>query len=114
MKAALPLLAMIGCTVLANLLMKLGSQDAPSPLWLGLLSWRTAGGLMAFGCAGLFYAMALRFLPLNVAQSYAAIQFTAVIIASRFILGEPIALMRWGGISMIALGIIVVALSEMQ
>ena len=114
MKAALPLLAMIGCTVVANLLMKLGSQDAPSPLLLGLLSWRTAGGLVAFGCAGLFYAAALRFLPLNVAQSYAAIQFTAVIIASRLVLGEPIALLRWGGISMITLGIIVVAFSEMQ
>jgi multidrug transporter EmrE-like cation transporter len=114
MKAALPLLAMIGCTVVANLLMKLGSQDTPTPVLLGLLSWRTAGGLVAFGCAGLFYAAALRFLPLNVAQSYAAIQFTAVILASRFILGEPVALLRWGGISMIALGIIVVALSETQ
>jgi multidrug transporter EmrE-like cation transporter len=112
MKAALPLLAMIGCTVVANLLMKLGSQDTPASIFLGLLSWRTAFGLIAFGCAGLFYAAALRVLPLNVAQSYAAIQLTAVILASRLVLGEPIALMRWGGISMIAVGIIVVALSE--
>jgi multidrug transporter EmrE-like cation transporter len=112
MKAAFPLVTMIGCTVVANLLMKLGSQDAPSPFLLGLLPWRTAGGLIAFGCAGLLYATALRFLALNVAQSYAAIQFMAVIVASRLILGEPIAFMRWAGISMIALGIIVVALSE--
>jgi undecaprenyl phosphate-alpha-L-ara4N flippase subunit ArnE len=109
MNAILPLLAMIACTVAANLLMKLGSGDARSPLLFDLLSWRTVLGLSVFGCAGLFYAWVLRVLPLNVAQSYAAAQFVAVIIASRLILSEPIPLTRWAGISMIALGIVVVA-----
>jgi undecaprenyl phosphate-alpha-L-ara4N flippase subunit ArnE len=112
MKAVAPLLAMILCTVAANLLMKAGSDDLPSPLLLGYLSWRTVCGLAAFGCAGLFYAQALRVLPLNVAQSYAAAQFIAVILASRLMLGEPIPLMRWPGISLIAGGIIVVAWQE--
>ena len=114
MKSALLLLSMIACTVAANLLMKLGSEDTPSPLLLGLMSPRTICGLAAFGCAGLFYAAALRFVPLNVAQSYASTQFIAVILASKIILGEPIELTRWIGISMIAIGIVVVATHEMH
>jgi multidrug transporter EmrE-like cation transporter len=114
MRAVAPLLAMVLCTVAANLLMKLGSQDVPSPLLLGLLSWRTAGGLAAFGCAGLFYAAALRFLPLNVAQSYAAVQFVAVILAAKLVLGEPVPLGRWLGISMIMGGILIVASYEIR
>jgi hypothetical protein len=60
----------------------------------------------------LFYARVLRLLPLNVAQSYAAAQFIAVILASKLILGEPIPLARWAGISLIAAGIIVGAWQE--
>jgi undecaprenyl phosphate-alpha-L-ara4N flippase subunit ArnE len=112
MKALVPLLAMIACTVAANLLMKLGSVDARSPLLFDLLSWRTVCGLAVFGCAGLFYAWVLRLLPLNVAQSYAAAQFVAVILASRLVLGEPVPLARWVGISMIMGGILVVASYE--
>jgi drug/metabolite transporter (DMT)-like permease len=112
MSALAPLLAMILCTVLANLLMKAGADDPPSPLLLGYLSWRTVCGLAAFGCAGLFYARVLRFLPLNVAQSYGAAQFIAVILASKLVLGEHIPLARWAGISLIAAGMIVVAWQE--
>lgn len=102
---------MIAFTVVANLLMKLGAQDIRSPLFLGLLSWRTFLGLGAFGCAGLVYAAILRKLPLNIAQSYAAAQFVAVIIASTIVLGEPILFTRWLGIVLIAAGILVVAAS---
>ncbi len=112
MKAIYILSAMVVCTVTANLLIKLGSTDDASPALLGLLSWRTMAGLMAFGFAGLCYAAALRVLPLNVAQSYAAAQYIAVILASRFILSEPFVLTRWIGISLIAAGIVVVAMSH--
>ena len=114
MRALVPLLAMIGCCVGANLLMKLGSQDAPSPVLFGVLSWRTVFGLAAFGLGGLFYAAALRYLPLNVAQSYAAAQFIAVIIASKLVLGESVPRARWVGISMIMAGILIVASYETQ
>jgi multidrug transporter EmrE-like cation transporter len=107
-----PLTAMIGFTVAANLIMKLGSKDPPSPVLLDLISWRTVLGLTVFGAAGLSYALVLRTLALNVAQSYAAAQYVAVILASRIMLGEPIALSRWIGISLIAIGIVVVALHE--
>jgi multidrug transporter EmrE-like cation transporter len=112
MTAIAALVTMIGCTVVANLLLKAGSGDAPSPVLLGIFSWRTIGGLAAFACAGLVYTRVLRFLPLNVAQSYAAAQFVAVILGSRLVLGEAIPAARWLGISMIVLGILVVAWHE--
>jgi len=104
--------AMIGCTVIANLIMKVGAADAPAPALLGIFSWRTLAGFTIFGVAGLLYAAVLRFLPLNVAQSYAAAQFISVILASRLVLGEPIALERWIGISLILVGIVVVAMTQ--
>jgi len=106
------LAAMIGCTVAANLVMKLGSKDPLSPVLLGLMSWRTALGLTIFGAAGLSYALVLRSLPLNVALSYAAVQYVAVILAARILLGEPIAPVRWIGISLIVVGIMIVAVHE--
>ncbi len=109
MMAAAALIAMVGCTVMANLLMTLGSAEPPSPYLLGILSLRTVSGLAVFGLGGLFYTVVLRFLPLNVAQSYAAAQFISVIIASQLILGEVVPPARWAGITMIAIGIAVVA-----
>jgi|SRR5215469_16674053 len=112
MKVALLLLTMISFTVIANLLLKLGASDDASPILLALFSWRTAAGFAAFAAAGLLYAEVLRYLPLNIAQSYAAAQFVAVILSSRIILGEPVPFGRWVGISMIISGILLVAYYE--
>jgi multidrug transporter EmrE-like cation transporter len=109
MNALAPLVSMIGCTVVANLLLKVGAADDPTRLLLGLASWRSLCGLAVFGCAALFYMRVLRILPLNVAQSFAAAQFVAVIVGSRLVLGEAIPVTRWTGISMIAAGITIVA-----
>jgi undecaprenyl phosphate-alpha-L-ara4N flippase subunit ArnE len=48
---------------------------------------------------------------LNVAQSFAAFQFVAVILAAWLILGEPISLVRGAGIMLICAGIFLVGLS---
>jgi undecaprenyl phosphate-alpha-L-ara4N flippase subunit ArnE len=100
---------MIGCTVAANLFMKIGaSAPGPQRLIAGLLDWRLVVGLAFFGCAGIVYAWLLRWVALNVAQSFAAAQYVAVIIASAYLLSEQISLVRWAGIALIATGIIVV------
>ena len=110
---ALPaVIVTIGCTVVANLLLKAGSADAPAKVLLGIFSWRTVAGLAAFACAGLVYTRVLRFLPLSVAQCFGAAQFVAVILGSRLVLGEAIPAVRWAGITMIAFGIILVAWYE--
>ena len=101
---------MISFTVVANLLLKVGAsaQGAADGAWLALFNWKVFLGLVSFGMAALIYVVLLRGLPLNVAQSFTAAQFIAVILASAVILSEPIRLGQWIGIALIALGITVV------
>jgi drug/metabolite transporter (DMT)-like permease len=112
MQLPLTFIAMIACTVVANLLLKAGARPVPSePLLFGVFSWKLVAGLGVFACAALLYAWVLRWVPLNVAQSFASAQFVAVILASALVLAEPIPVWRWLGIGLIAAGILVVAVS---
>lgn len=114
MKIVLMFVAMISCTVIANLLLKTGAVtgDSGREGMAHLLNWRVLLGLMTFGMAALFYLLILRWLPLNVAQSFTAAQFVAVILASAWILSEPINRGQWVGIGLIAVGIVTVGLSQ--
>ena len=110
MKTAFLLLCMISFTVIANLFLKVGavsSEPGQGPI-ANLLNWKVILGLASFGSAACFYILILRWLPLNVAQSFAAAQFIAVILASAWILSEPIGPGQWFGIAFIALGIAIV------
>jgi drug/metabolite transporter (DMT)-like permease len=115
MRTALLIAGMITCTVIANLLLKTGAvmgREAGGAWWVQLLNWRIVAGLASFGMAGLLYTVVLRWLPLNVAQSFTAAQFVATIIAGALILSEPITGVRWLGIALIACGIAVVGWSQ--
>lgn len=104
---------MISLTVTANLLLKSGAT-APrieAGEWLGLVNWQVAAGLATFALSAVFYLWILTKLPLNVAQSFAAFQFVAVILAAWLILGEPIGVLRATGIGLICGGIFLVGLS---
>ena len=117
MKVTLTLIAMIGCTVLANLLLKTGASASAQGNGevgglIALLNWRTVAGLASFGVAGLLYAVVLRWLPLNIAVSFAAAQFVAVVLASTFVLDESIAGAQWIGVVLISLGIVFIGWSQ--
>ncbi len=113
MKVLLVFLAMISLTVTANLLLKTGAvAGGPGQPISHLLNWRVGLGLASFGLAACFYIVILQWLPLNVAQSFAAAQFIAVILASTWLLSEPIGFSQWLGISLIAIGIAVVGWSQ--
>lgn len=101
------------CTVIGNLLLKTGVQQAGvSTVWpLSLLNARTAFGAITFCFAMIFYMMVLKRTALNLAQSIFALQFVLVIIAANFILQEPIGAQRWVGIGLIAAGLFVISLS---
>ena len=105
---------MIVGMVTANIMLKAGA-GAPGwrPVEIGpVLNLKVVCGLAAYVlCAGLYITL-LRDLPLNVAQSFLAAQFVAIILASHLILGEPIDVTRWAGIAMIAAGIAVVGFSH--
>ena len=105
------LVAMISCTVVGNVFIKIGASGDDSSRLFGLIAPQTILGVSFFVLALLFYAWVLKVLPLNVAQSFAAAQFVSVIIASSVFLAEPIPLIRWIGIALIAAGIVVVGVT---
>lgn len=115
MKILMSFVIMITCTVIANLLMKIGASgmdDGAAGFLERLFSWRVMLGLGFFGTAALLYLVILSWIPLNVAQSFTAAQFIAVILASAFILSEPINGIQWVGITCIAMGIAIVGWSH--
>ena len=113
MRIAVTFLAMISCTVAANLLLKTGASDSGATgLMSKITSWPIVLGLTCFGMAAFLYVLILTWLPLNVAQSFAAAQFIAVILAARIFLSEPINAANWLGIALIAGGITIVGWSR--
>jgi len=114
MKIVLTFVAMISFTVTANMLLKTGAvlgEPAHGSI-IHLLNWRIVLGLVSFGLAACFYILILQWLPLNVAVSFTAAQFIAVILASTWLLSEPIGPGQWVGITLIALGISIVGWSQ--
>jgi drug/metabolite transporter (DMT)-like permease len=104
---------MIGSTVAANVFLKAGAMvPTAERTIMGVCDWRTLLGFVFFGTSAIVYSGVLQWLPLNVAQSVAASQFVAVIIASALILAEPIPPVRLVGIALIVAGIVVVSLSD--
>ncbi len=115
MRIILATTLMVVFSVLANLLLKLDTLSIAEDVKVfGLWGWRSVAGAASFGLALVFYSALLRLLPLNVAQSFAALQFVGVIVASRVVLGEDITALRLVGIATIVLGIIVVGMSRAQ
>jgi drug/metabolite transporter (DMT)-like permease len=111
MKTALLVVAMITCTVVANLLLKTGVMEGrgEATWWMQFANWKVAAGLASFGTAALLYIVVLRILPLNVALSYTAAQWVATVAASAFVLSEPIGSLRLAGLALIGAGIAIVA-----
>jgi multidrug transporter EmrE-like cation transporter len=104
---------MIGFTVAANVCLKAGAVVPAAERTIpSLCDWRTLLGFAFFGTSAVIYSGVLRSMPLNMAQSIAASQFVAVILASALILAEPIPPMRLFGILLIVAGIAVVSFSE--
>lgn len=110
MKIFIYYMAMVLLTVSANILFKIGADKSSGDI-LALLNGKVVLGFVCFGMASLFYIVVLTKLPLNVAQSFAAIQFVAVIVAAHFFLGEPIDGARLVGIGLIFSGIMLVGKS---
>jgi drug/metabolite transporter (DMT)-like permease len=103
---------MIGFTVAANVFLKAGAVVPGAERTIaGLCDWRTLLGFACFGTSAVIYSGVLQSMPLNMAQSIAASQFVAVILASAVILAEPIPPVRLIGILLIVVGIAIVSFS---
>lgn len=94
--------------VCASLLLKVGAADAPSPLLLNFLSWRSFGGLCCFGIGGLYYAWCLRYVPLGVAQAVLAFQYVFTVLGAYLLLHEKMDGVQIFGFILIGIGIVCV------
>jgi multidrug transporter EmrE-like cation transporter len=95
--------------VLGNVFLKIGSSvEADKSLLLGMLAWQTIIGIAFFAAAVLCYSMALKSLPLHVAQAIAAVQFVGAIAAAAIFFGEAITALKWAGIALICVGLALV------
>jgi len=70
------------------------------------------GGLGCYAVALVMYLGILSRVPLNVATSIASLNFVAVLLASRLVLGEPIPPLRYLGFGCILAGMYLVALTQ--
>lgn len=107
------ILGSMTCTVLANLSLKLGAQrQADLASWpSNMINMQVVIGAAWFALAFLFYALVLRRLPLSLAQAIFSVQFVLVILAANWVLHESVGGMRWLGIALMAVGLLVVSLS---
>ena len=102
----------IALNIAANILMKIGATVPVSQrIVFDLAGWQALVGACLLAASAIAYTLALRYLPLNIAQSFAVLQFIGVVLAANLILSEPIGAMRWLGMGLIALGIVVVSLT---
>jgi multidrug transporter EmrE-like cation transporter len=114
------ILASISAGVLGQLSLKLGvSQAEMSGATQGFQSLITMIfqsplillGLALYGVGALAWISVLSHLDLSYAYPFLALNFVLIALVSRFVLGETIPGMRWLGIAIICVGILVVARS---
>lgn len=102
--------------VIGNIMLKIGvtrmtvAHDADQTTHvLAHLNGTLVLGAASFGIGLLCYITVLSRVPLNLAQTVFSLQFVAVILMANIFLDEPISALRWLGIGIIFLGLLIVA-----
>ncbi len=72
---------------------------------------RTLGGLVLYGGAALLYIVALRRIPMSVAMPFTAVSYVAAAVIGYYAFGEAMGFVRIGGLALICIGVVVLALS---
>lgn len=89
-----------------------GQRDAASPIELILTILQSPLillGLICYAVGALAWIAVLQRMDLGYAYPFLALNFILITLVSGLLLGEPVPLMRWAGILLIAAGILVVA-----
>ncbi|MDP9290850.1 MAG: hypothetical protein M3O82_00640 [Verrucomicrobiota bacterium] len=95
----------------AQLLMKRGA-DSIDQAWLGFAGLRSMWvwlGILAMVGSLLSWLYALRFIPLNIAFNLAGFVHVLVPVGCWLFLAETISPLRWCGISLVVVGVLVIA-----
>lgn len=68
-------------------------------------------GLFLFGISAAFYLIVLSRIPLSVAYPLGGMQYLIVVGVSRYVLHEQVPGLRWVGVAIVTLGIVLIGLS---
>lgn len=109
------ILTSVACSSLAHFILKIGANALSREsigssmmfsalgngwLWLGMTLHVTALGL---------WIVALSRTDLSYAYPFIGLGFVATTMAGAWLLHEPVTMMRWGGVGLIVLGVVLVA-----
>lgn len=115
MPPILYILASVACSSLAHFVLKLGANSLSShAIGHSMLvtalgnGWLWLGGTLHVSALGL-WIVALSRAELSYAYPFIALGFVATTMAGAWLLNEPVSAIRWGGVGMIVLGVVLVA-----
>ena len=97
-----------------QLLLKLGALGLPpgdmaSVMLAQLLRWQTLLGLCCYGGGTLFYAMALRRIPMSIALPCTAVSYVSATLFGLVLFGERLTLQHILGLGMVCAGVVLLA-----
>ncbi len=104
-------LGVAGQILLKMGLNRLGEKPSPVQVLKSLLTPLIFGGFVCYGVSSLFYLQALSRMPLSYAYPMIALSYVGVVVASWKLLGEQVNALRIGGLAVIIIGVIMLALS---
>ncbi len=111
---AIPALGLlyVACVVTSNVGFKL---SAGSQTWRGFLAWQVVGNLAGF-LGVIAFTLLLKFIPLYLAYGiFMGLGFVAVqVLAARLLFKEQIRPIQWIGVTLILLGIFLIALGRKE
>lgn len=103
------LCALLGSS--GQLLFKLGSESVVLSLGSWITNLEVMGGMALYGVSAILFIVALKHGSLSVLYPVIATSYVWVAVVSNRVLGEPMSLLKWGGIALILLGITLIARS---
>jgi small multidrug resistance pump len=93
--------------IAGQVILKAAAVGAPS-LFAQLLNPLTAAGLAIYAAAAIAYVVALNRIPVSIAFPSVAASYAIVAVLAHLLWNEPLGLPQWGGIALIAAGIILI------
>ena len=93
--------------IAGQIVLKGAAVGAPS-LIAQLLSPLTVAGLAIYAAAAIAYVVALNRIPVSIAFPSVAASYVVVAALAHFLWNEPLGLPQWGGIVLIAAGVILI------
>ena len=103
------LMAAVAASILGQGLLKAGA--GAESFIVQLLDRRTLLGLALYGASALFYIVALRRIPMSVALPSTAVSYVAAALVGHYVFGEPLGAQQVAGVTLIAAGVVLLALA---